>query len=75
LWSGSFLEGEGTAKPFPKEMHALMARETFRSAFVATAKVLNLLQMWKLLEALLAYCLRMLCKKSLFKGSMIKLLA
>lgn len=44
-------------------MHALMACETFRSAFVATAKVLNLLQMWKLCEVLLAYCLMMLRKK------------
>ena len=59
----SFLGGEDEIKPFPNEMRALMACETFHSAFVATAKALNLLQMWKLLEALLAYCLTMLCKK------------
>lgn len=60
-----FLGGSGWGdeiKPFPNERQALLARETFHSPVVATARVLNLLQMWKLLEALLAYCLVVLHK-------------
>lgn len=33
-----FLGRENEIKPFPNEMHALVAGETFHSLFVATAK-------------------------------------